>query len=161
MEPKIENALLRAEREAEQKYGDLLRYTYDGPKTHPRMSAEARAAQFSPFAALTGYEEAVSETGRLTEEKPELDEERKAEIDRVLQFLAEKSRRGSREKEEIHIRLTYFRKDERKEGGALLEEAGVFRKIDAYRKRIFLRDAIPEGIALEDIMDLVVEEVEL
>ena len=160
MEQKKEDVWQKEAREAEKKYGDLLRYEYRGPKKHPHMSAEARAAQFSPFAALTGYEEAVKETGRLTEEKPELDEERKAEIDRVLQLLVEMSRTGDVSDGKIRIRVTYFQPDQRKAGGALVDVEGFFRRIDGYRKRLFIEGENPaenpSEISLEEITDLVV-----
>jgi hypothetical protein len=118
------------------------------------MSAQARAAQFSPFAALTGYEDAVKETERLTEARPELDEERKAEIDRILQYLTEKSAAGQPDERGVEVLVTYFLPDEKKEGGALVSAEGIFRRIDSSRKEIVLSGKEQYRISLEDVTDL-------
>ena len=73
-----------------EKYGDIIHLPHPVSEKHPRMPMQDRAAQFSPFAALTGYEEAIYETGRLTEERAELDEEEKAILDRKQRLLLEK-----------------------------------------------------------------------
>lgn len=68
-------------------YEDMLHMQHPTSKTHPRMSVEKRAAQFAPFAALTGHADAVEETARITQERVELTEDRKGQIDRVLQEI--------------------------------------------------------------------------
>ena len=75
-----------------EKYKDMLRLPHPVSATHPRMSLQDRAAQFSPFAALTGYEDALKETARLTDHFVELDEDRKQEIDRQIGYLQQHMR---------------------------------------------------------------------
>ena len=93
------------------KYDDIIHLPHHVSATRPRMPMLDRAAQFSPFVALTGYEAAVRETARLTDQRVELDESAKAELDRKLRLLL--SLPGQPE-----ASITYFRPDERKEGGA-------------------------------------------
>ena len=69
------------------RYDRIINYEYSGSTKHPKMSMYDRAAQFAPFAALTGYEKVISETARLTDKKIELDESQKEELDRKLQFI--------------------------------------------------------------------------
>jgi hypothetical protein len=92
------------------------------------MSRQDRAAQFSPFAALTGYEAVIAETGRLTDQITELDECRKAELNDRLCRIAENL--------DAHpwVSLTYFRDDDRKDGGAYLCASGRVKKLDAFLK---------------------------
>ena len=73
--------------ESEEKYGDILNLPHHQSKVHPQMSIYDRAAQFSPFAALTGHEAAIKETARLTEEQVELDEDKQEELNEKLQTL--------------------------------------------------------------------------
>ena len=94
------------------------------------MSRQNRAAQFSPFAALTGYEAAIAEAGRLTEEFRELSEESGEVLDEMLRSLEEK--KG--ERPEIDVR--FFQPDERKDGGAYREITGFFRKVDAMKNTL-------------------------
>ena len=98
------------------------------------MSIHDRAAQFSPFAALVGHEEALAETGRLTEQRVELDESRKAAINWVLQQAA------ARIEEQPTVTATYFRPDARKSGGAYLTVTGRLQRLDPYTDQIFLTD---------------------
>ena len=95
-----------------EKYKDMLRLPHPVSATHPRMSLQDRAAQFSPFAALTGYEDALKDTARLTDHFVELDEDRKQEIDRQIGYLQQHMR------EELTVKITYFVPDTRKNGGA-------------------------------------------
>lgn len=83
-----------------------------------------RAAQFAPFAALTGHEEAINETSRYTEERIELTEEQKENIDRELQELRD---RGT----ECNVRIVYFEPDELKKGGTYVEFRGAVKKINS------------------------------
>lgn len=91
-----------------EKYKDMLRLPHPVSATHPRMSLQDRAAQFSPFAALTGYEDALKEMARLTDHFVELDEDRKQEIDRQIGYLQQHMR------EELTVKITYFVPDTRK-----------------------------------------------
>lgn len=127
-------------------YEDIIHLPHPESKKHPRMSLHDRAAQFSPFAALTGHSAAIDETARLTDRKLELNEERKADLDRKWQFLMEKMG------EHPTIRLTYFIKDEKKEGGIYTTVEDKLKKIDPYKKMIFLQDGT--GIYYNDIFEM-------
>lgn len=126
-------------------YDDIINLPHYQSATRPHMSVHDRAAQFSPFAALTGYEAAVSETARLTEGKIELDEDAKAALDEKLGFLQE-SARGQQ------VSITYFQPDVRKAGGAYLSVSGTIKKIDSYERVIALEDGTL--IPVDDILDI-------
>ena len=96
------------------KYVDIINLPHHVSKRHPQMSMEARAAQFAPFAALTGYSDAIKETGRLTEERIEIDEELKAIIDCKLQIIQDKIQLKPK------VTITYFLPDNKKNGGEYL-----------------------------------------
>ena len=125
------------------RYKDIMNLPHHISKRHPRLSLKQRAAQFSPFAALTGYEEATDETSRLTDEKIELSEEDIEELNRKLQNL----------KGEAVI--TYFVKDERKSGGSYVTIKGEVRRIDDYEKAIVMRDG--SRIFVDDILDIEID----
>ena len=122
------------------RYKDIINLPHHISKRHPRLSLEKRAAQFSPFAALTGYEEATDETSRLTDEKIELSEEDMEELNRKLQNL------------QGEAVITYFVKDERKSGGSYVTIKGEVRRIDDYEKAIVMRDG--SKIFVDDILDI-------
>lgn len=113
---------------------ELWKYPYEGVCCHRRMSRQARAAQFAPFAALEGYEEAVAETSRYVEEKPEFSEEQRQELDRIWQDVC---RRGL---EHSRLRITYFQEDLRKRGGTWRTEIIQCRKIDRDRRYLITQD---------------------
>lgn len=100
-------------------YEDMLYMPHPTSKTHPRMSVEKRAAQFAPFAALTGHADAVEETARITQERVELTEDRKEQIDRVLQEIQLQD----------NVVLVYFLPDVYKEGGSYQTVSGMIEKI--------------------------------
>lgn len=125
-------------------YDDIIDLPHHVSGTRPRMSAHDRAAQFSPFAALTGFGAAITETARRTEEKIELDEQKKAELDERLRFL--QGRIGSRPEADI----TYFRPDARKSGGAYVTVRERVKRIDLYRRQLLLEDG--RAVALDDIL---------
>ncbi|MDO4439762.1 MAG: hypothetical protein Q4B74_01420 [Eubacteriales bacterium] len=128
------------------KYNDIINLPhYTSPK-RPRMSMLDRAAQFSPFAALTGYDAAVKETARLTEERVELDEYEKGALDMQLQIIREHL------KEHPEVTIMYFQPDTRKAGGAYLSLNGRVKKIDDYEKCVILTDQ--QKIPIEDIVSL-------
>ena len=114
------------------KYQDMLHLPHHTSAKHPHMDRINRAAQFAPFAALTGHDAALLETRRLTDEFKELDESRKAELDEKLRYLAEHLR------EEPHAIITYFCPDGKKEGGAYLSAVGIVRKVDEDRKVVIM-----------------------
>ena len=91
--------------ESEEKYGDILNLPHHQSKVHPQMSIYDRAAQFSPFAALTGHEAAIKETARLTEEQVELDEDKQEELNEKLQTLIAYAT------EHPTVSVTYFKPD--------------------------------------------------
>ena len=116
------------------RYDDIIDLQHWQSPTRPRMSRLNRAAQFAPFAALTGHDAAIQETGRLTDTFKELDESRKAELDEKLRYLAEHLH------EEPQVLITYFQPDGKKEGGAYLSVAGLVRRIDEYEKSVVMED---------------------
>ena len=105
------------------RYGDIINLPHHVSPTRQRLSMHDRAAQFAPFAALVGYDDAVAETARLTEIRPTLDEQEHKELDMRLRYLAD----HLKEQPVVHIR--YFMPDERKSGGAIMEFNGIVRKI--------------------------------
>ncbi len=127
------------------RYDDIIMLPRHVSKTHPPMPAADRAAQFAPFAALTGHYDAVKEAARLTEERVELDESCKAVLDGKLQDI--RRRLG----EEPAVTVTYFVPDERKSGGSYETAAGCVRKIDEYERVLVLTDGtrIPVSELLE------------
>lgn len=116
------------------KYDDIIDLPNPTSKRHPRMSLYARAAQFSPFAALTGHEAASRETARRTDEKEILSDEVIVGLNEKLRIIAENI--GS----EMAVAITYFVPDERKAGGAYMTHAGVVKKIDEYEHMIIMKD---------------------
>ena len=125
-------------------YEDIIHLPY--PQKPRRMSNYNRAAQFSPFAALTGFEAAIAETARLTDCKVELDEGGKALLDEKLRLVEENIQ------ELPEITVTYFRPDLRKMGGAYVEKTGRVKKLDAYSRSVIFADG--QAIRIEDILDI-------
>ena len=113
-------------------YDDIINLPPHISSRHPHMSMIERAAQFSPFAAFTGYGDVIRETQRLTDRKPELSAEEKDALDDKLRM----ARALPGENPEIVI--TYFVPDEKKSGGAYLTASGRIKKIDSYEHRIIL-----------------------
>lgn len=132
-------------------YEDMLELSHPVSKIHPQMPRRDRAAQFAPFAALTGYEEAVREAARFTEEKMILDEDSKEQLDWKLRCLQEKV------KEKPAITVMYFLKDEKKKGGKYVTVTGVLKKIDSYTHQFVLENG--EEIPMEDIVSLEFENI--
>ena len=127
-------------------YDDIINLPHHVSAVHPRMSALDRAAQFSPFAALTGHAAAISETARLTEARPELDEMKKAELDHRLQIIREYLPM------EPEAAITYFVPDARKKGGSYLHTTGIIRKLDDAGHKIILSDGT--AIPMDDIYEI-------
>ena len=128
------------------RYDDIIHLPHHVSKTRPQMSMMDRAAQFSPFAALTGYDAAIKETGRLTDEKIELGEETKVVLDRKQRYLSDMI------SVQPEITVTYFLPDERKSGGTYLSVTGKLKRIDEYERMMILTDG--KKISLDDIMDI-------
>lgn len=116
------------------KYDDIIRLPHHVSDRHPQMPSLDRAAQFSPFAALTGYDTAIKETERLTEEWNEPDENRKEMLDEQLQMIREHL------SSKPEITFTYFKPDEKKNGGAYLTVTGKVKKINEYGRLIMMED---------------------
>ena len=128
------------------KYDDIINLPHPTSQKRPRMSVQDRAAQFSPFAALTGYDAAIRETARLTEERIELNEYEQAVLDQRIILLQEHL------KDLPEVTITYFQPDERKEGGKYRSLTGVVKKIDPYERQIILADQ--SRIPIESILNL-------
>lgn len=115
-------------------YADMLDLPHPAPKTRPPMTLMERAAQFSPFAALTGYDAAILEAQRRTDLEVELDESRRSYLDGMLQALMERPGEGR------EAAFTFFVPDERKSGGQYVTRTGRVRRLDPIGRRILLDD---------------------
>lgn len=135
------------------KYDDIINLPHHQSTKHPRMSIYNRAAQFAPFAALTGHNAAIYETARITDEKIELDEYEKAEIDRKLQVISDNIS-GRPE-----ITVTYFVPDSKKSGGAYKTYIGNVRRIDDVGQVLIMVDE--SVISINDIIDIKSEFINL
>ncbi len=132
--------------EGTHQYDDIMGLSCHVPQSWPHMSRLDRAAQFSPFAALSGYEDAVKDVMRLTEEQVDLDEDSREELDRKLMLLQEHLR------ERPKVTLVYFQPDERKSGGAYRSVAGAVRKIDPFERKLVLEDGT--ALAVDHIVQI-------
>ena len=133
--------------EADQKYIDIIDLPHKDPTArHPRMTMLNRAAQFAPFAALKGYEEAIGETARYTDERPELSDDAKELLDRKIGILAAKIDGRPM------ITATYFRPDERKKGGACVTVTDRAERVDRRRRIIQLQSR--GKIPVEELLEL-------
>lgn len=115
------------------KYDDMLNLPRPVSPNRPHMTRVQRAAQFAPFAALTGYEAAVQEAGRLTEQRRNLDEEQKAILNEKLHLAA---------KTKMPMAFTWFVQDTRKAGGAYVTHMGVIRHLDPAAGMLYLADGV-------------------
>lgn len=127
-------------------YDDIIDLPHHVSATRPQMSMMDRAAQFSPFAALTGYDAAIKETARLTDQKIDLDDYEKEEINDKIQLITEHLG------EDFEVVITYFQPDSRKAGGAYVDAVGIVKKIDEYDRVIILQDG--KKIPIDDILDI-------
>lgn len=125
------------------KYDDIIGLEHHVSKTHPHMSVADRAAQFAPFAALTGYEEVIDEAGRLTQQRIQADEDRLAELDDALRAVLAQG--GA-------VKLVYFAEDDRKEGGSYRTIVGRIRKVDEVGRRLIMEDGT--AISTDCIIEL-------
>lgn len=126
------------------KYDDIINLPHHVSMTHPPMAEIGRAAQFSPFAALNGYDAAIKETARLTDEKVELDEHSTNALCDRLQIIAE------RIAEQPEIAITYFQPDITKSGGSYVTVTGAAKKIDEYKRIVIMTDGI--AIPIDEIV---------
>ncbi len=130
----------------EHRYDDIINLPHHVSATRPRMSMHDRAAQFSPFAALTGYDDAVEETSRLTDVQSELSEDARNKLDEQLRLIAD------RIAEQPEIEITYFLPDELKEGGKYVVTNGRVRRIDEYARELVFIDGT--RIELESVAEI-------
>lgn len=116
------------------KYDDIINLPHHVSKKRPQMLLRDRAAQFSPFAALTGHKAAINETARLTDEKQILSEDVIAKLNEQLNLIKENI--GTN----LIVTITYFVPDDRKSGGAYISNTGVVKKINEYNHTVILTD---------------------
>ena len=127
-------------------YSDIINHPHYVSKTRPQMSELERAAQFSPFAALTGYDAAIKETGRLTDERLELGEETKALLDMKQQYLFDMI------SDQPEIAVTYFVPDEKKSGGEYITVTGNLKRIDEYERQMLFTNG--KKIPMDEVVDI-------
>lgn len=132
------------------KYDDILYLPHHVSGRHPQMPLSDRAAQFAPFAALTGHEDAIRETARLTDIRPELTEGQREALDQRLSLLLQAM--GENPGMEPEIAVTCFRADEKKDGGAYVSVCGRVKKVDGYRRMILLKDGT--SLPMDDIVSM-------
>ena len=128
------------------KYDDMLNIPHHVSSTRKHMSMHDRAAQFSPFAALVGYDDAVKETSRQTNEKQELTADKITDLNQKISFLIEHA------DERPEITIEYFIPDEKKTGGKYVTLSGNFKRIDEYNHNMVFVSG--EEIPLNDIFDI-------
>ena len=128
------------------KYDAILHLPHHVSKKHPPMPMADRAAQFAPFAALTGYDSAIKETGRLTDERIELDEGALTALNMRYQLLMDALNEAPK------VTITYFQPDERKAGGKYVSAVGAVKKIDDFERRITMQDGAK--IPMDDVLSI-------
>lgn len=126
-------------------YSKIISLPHHQSATHKRMSNYDRAAQFAPFAALTGHDEAIKETARLTDDCIEMGEDRLGVLSAKIQLLIDKL------SEQPEITVVYFVPDERKSGGSYAEKTGVVRIIDEYERKLVFYDS--DKILIDRVAD--------
>ena len=128
------------------RYNEIINLRHHVSKTRPQMPMSDRAAQFAPFAALTGYDSAIKETGRLTDEKIEMDEEALNILNMKFQILVDSL------DDEPEVTFTYFKPDERKAGGAYVEVTGTVKKVDDFERLIVMQNGTK--MPMDDILNI-------
>lgn len=126
-------------------YSNIINLPHHQSATRKRMSNYDRAAQFAPFAALTGHDEAIKETARLTDDCIEMGEDRLGELSEKIQLLIDKL------SEQPEITVMYFVPDERKSGGSYAEKTGIVRIIDEYERKLVFYDG--DKILIDRVTD--------
>ena len=126
------------------RYDEIINLPHHVSKTRPQMPMSDRAAQFAPFAALTGYDSVIKETGRLTGERVELDEEALTDLNMRYQLLVDAL------DEEPEVEITYFKPDERKSGGEYVTVTGTVKKVDDFERLITLQNGTK--IPMDDVL---------
>jgi len=123
-------------------YDDIICLPHYEPTHHPRMSMWNRAAQFAPFAALTGYDDAIQESARQTDDWIGLGDEGNKELNRQMEELS------ARLSEQPSVTIVYFQPDEHKEGGTYLSYTGNVKRIDEYEQTIVMTDGKKIGLSM-------------
>ena len=131
-------------------YEEIINLNHYNPKFHPRMSIYNRSAQFAPFAALTGYDEAIIETARITDEKIELNDDLKNLIDMKLHILEKQVKNKPR------VKIIYFENDKRKCGGKYKEYIDVLKRINNVESELIFINGVK--IKFDCILDINIEE---
>ena len=129
-----------------EKYKDIINLPHKQSSKRPHMSLLDRAAQFAPFAALTGYDDAIKETGRLTDERIEMSEEKLSVLNARYQILVDHLG------EEPEVAITYFVPDIYKTGGSYVTTTGVVKKLDTYERLVTMVDGT--RILMDDVQTL-------
>lgn len=132
--------------DAEAKYADIILLPHHVSRKHPQMSMADRAAQFSPFAALTGHDAAIAEAARLTDDRPILDESVKQEISDLLQLASTNSN--------LVLNIVYFVPDTHKAGGSYKEITGRIKKLLPHEKLLLMDTGA--RIPVEDIVEVTI-----
>ncbi len=130
----------------ESRYEQIIELPHHVSENHKHMDMSDRAAQFSPFAALTGYDDCVTEAARMTDTCDPLDDDRRDELDRKVSFLA-----GLTGKDTV-IKVRYFVKDRYKDGGEYMEKTGCLKYIDEFGKALIFTD--DTSVSISDISDI-------
>lgn len=128
------------------RYDDIIHLPHPVSRTHPQMSLWDRAAQFAPFAALTGHGAAIAETARLTERFAQPDEDWRESLDGKLSGLLEQMG------DQPEVTVTFFRPDERKAGGAYVSVSGRIRKVDTWERKLVMEDGTE--VPMDYVIDL-------
>ena len=134
------------------KYDDIINLPHHVSKTRKRMTMDARAAQFSPFAALTGYDDEIDEMARLTEEQMDIsfDDEKLEGLDKTISYLEEHA------KENVTIIVEYFVPDKKKNGGEYVKLQGIFKRVDTSEGVLCFKDG--HKVFLNDIYNIRVND---
>lgn len=137
---------LKTDRYTKSCYDDILNLPHHVSVSHPHMPLSERAAQFSPFAALSGHREAVKKAERIVSERKELDENAKSILNGKLQYVLERTA------DELSVQITRFEPDAEKNGGIYKNITGCIKKADSRRRVIILQDGLE--IPIDDITDI-------
>ncbi len=127
-------------------YEDIIKLAYKKSNKYPHMPRSKRAGQFSPFAALTGYESVIKEASRITERRVELDKYIKEDLNKRLSILEENIN------DKVEISVSYFQEDPIKVGGSYIRVTGYIKKIDKYEGLLVMVDG--EKIFFKDILEI-------
>lgn len=130
----------------EHRYDDIIDLPHHQSASRHHISLYDRAAQFSPFAALTGYDDAVKEAARMTDTKAELDEYEKAAINERLNKIQDTL------DEQPEVSITYYLPDKKKSGGAYIMVTGYVKKVDEYERIVVMRDGT--NVPIDDISEI-------